>query len=278
MAGELCLTTCHGKERALSRPFCQGLGLKLQVCCVDTDQLGTFSGERERPADAVEVCRRKARLGLARTGLHRGLASEGSFGPHPAIPLLPAGQELLLYLDLELGLEVLERRLELRTNYSQQTLAVDGDPQSWLKQIGFPGHGVIARPASWRPGDPLFKGLQSTAALLEAMARCRAATPDGRVLLETDMRAHMNPTRMAAIRRLGFALVRRLRTPCPSCGKPGWGLVDTAPGLPCHWCGEATPLTLQEIWRCPHCNAQRRLPRRDGRLTADPGHCSHCNP
>jgi hypothetical protein len=34
--------------------------------------------------------------------------------------------------------------------------------------------------------------------VLEAVARCRAANPDGRVLLETDMRAHMNPTRMAA--------------------------------------------------------------------------------
>lgn len=54
---------------------------------------------------------------------------------------------------------------------------------------------------------------------------------DGRVLLETDMRAHCNPTRMAAIRQLSFLLVRRLSSLCPSCGAPGWAVVDSEPGL-----------------------------------------------
>jgi hypothetical protein len=278
MNGPVCLTTRHGKERALARPFRVGLGLTLVVSGCDTDQLGTFSGERDRPADALTTCRRKALLGLEQSGLALGLASEGSFGPHPAAPMLPVGRELLLLLDREHGLEVVEERLELRTNYSQQSFGPADDPDGWLTRVGFPSHGVIARPAGWTPGAPLFKGLTTTQDLQNALAFSRRADPGGRVLLETDMRAHLNPTRMASLRRLGLALVRRLRRPCPDCGAPGWGLVDTAAGLPCCWCGEPTALTRHEIWGCPHCGSRRSQPRRDGLLVAVPAHCQQCNP
>jgi len=171
--GPVCLTTRHGKERALARPFRVGLGLALVVSSCDTDQLGTFSGECGRPADALATCRRKALLGLEQSGLALGLASEGSFGPHPAVPLLPVGHELLVLLDRERGLEVVEERLELRTNYSQQTFGPDDDPGAWLHRIGFPAHGVIVRPAGWTPGAALFKGLTTAADLQRALAHSR---------------------------------------------------------------------------------------------------------
>ena len=209
----LCLTTRHGKQRALARPFAAGLGLQLDVCPCDTDQLGTFSGEIARQGDALQTCRNKALLGLEATGLRLGLASEASFGPHPAAAMLAVGHELLLFIDRDRQLEVVEQRLELATNYRQITLAAGDEPCDWLAQVGFPRHAVIARSCG---GDVLCKGLRSPAALEQALQRCRAAAPEGRVLLETDMRAHLNPTRMASIRRLGFALVRRLRTACPA--------------------------------------------------------------
>jgi hypothetical protein len=273
----IALTTRHGKERALGRVFALGLGARLQLCDQDTDQLGTFSGEIPRLQDAAATCRSKALLGMQSTGLPLGLASEASFGPHPAMPMLPVGQELLLFLDQERDLCVLEQRLEWRTNYSHTLLEPDDSPDAWLRQVGFPTHGVIARPAEPQPGV-LFKGLQCRAELTEALARCRQSDPDGRVWLETDMRAHCNPTRMRSIRRLGVALVRRLRSPCPECGTPGWGLLDTKPGLPCSDCGTATELTLSEIWGCQQCGARREQPRRDSRLQADPGQCPWCNP
>lgn len=277
----LCLTTRHGKERALARPFAAGLGLELAVCPSDTDQLGTFSGEIARHGDALATCRRKALLGLETTPWRLALASEASFGPHPAVPMLAVGQELLVFVDLDRELTVVEQRLELRTNYSQKRLMAGEDPGPWLQQVGFPRHGVIARPASSNaavPAHSVWKGLRSAGELEAALQHCRRLDPKAQVLLETDMRAHMNPTRMASIRRLGFALVRRLRTACPDCGSPGWGLLQTAPGLPCRWCGEATTLSKAEIWGCPSCGNQRELPRRDGVLTADPGHCQWCNP
>ena len=278
MTEPICLTTQHGKERALRRPFRWGLGQSLQVCACDTDQLGSFSGEIERPADALETCRRKLCLGLEQTGLRCGLASEGSFGPHPAVALLAVGQELLVYRDLERDLELVQQRLELRTNFSQQRFGPLDDLSGWLRQVGFPSHGVIVRPASWSPGEPLFKGLHTAAELETAVAICRSADPASRIQLDTDMRAHHNPQRMASIARLGVALVRRLRTPCPNCGLPGWGLHETRAGLPCRWCGEPTELTLEELWACPHCGERQTQPRRDGVVSADPAHCNWCNP
>ncbi|WP_438983358.1 DUF6671 family protein [Vulcanococcus sp.] len=273
----ICLTTRHNKQRALGLPFQRGLGAELQLCEQDTDRLGTFSGEIPRLSDAEATCRTKALMGMQHTGLILGLASEASFGPHPAMPLLAVGQELLIFLDQERDLCVLEQRLEWRTNYSQHELAAEQEPDRWLSQVGFPSHAVIARPAAPIP-ELLFKGLRSRLALNKAIEQCRSVDPEGRVWLETDMRAHCNPTRMRSIRRLGLSLVRRLRTPCPACGSPGWGLMDTKSGLPCSACRTPTELTLAELWGCSSCGARREQPRRDGLLQADPGQCPWCNP
>lgn len=102
--------------------------------------------------------------------------------------------------------------------------------------------------------------------------------PNGQVLLQTDLRAHHNPSRMTAIRRLAFRLVRRLQTPCPACQAPGWGLVETPAGLPCAWCGAPTALVRADIHGCASCDHRISHPRPDGLLQADPGHCDHCNP
>ena len=276
---EICLTTRHGKERALARPFSLGLGASLALSPGNTDLLGTFSGEVERLENAFRTCRRKALMGLEQSGLRLGLASEASFGPHPEVPMLAVGQELVLFIDLDRGLHVLEQRLDWRTNYCQKLLEPDEDPSIWLKQVGFPSHAVIARPADATPGRwDWHKDLSSAAALVEALAACRRADYRGQVWLEADMRAHRNPTRMRSIRRVGVALARRLATPCPSCMAPGWGLLDKRPGLPCVVCGTATEQTAAEIWGCVACGHQEERPRRDGRSAADPGDCPWCNP
>jgi hypothetical protein len=273
----ICLSTLHGKEQALARPFAIGLGASLEVSPCDTNRLGTFSGTVERLESALDTCRRKALLGLERTGLRLGLASEASFGPHPAAPMLPVGQELLLFIDLDRQLTVVEQRWEWRTNHAQLLLEPNANPERWLQQVGFPSHGVLARPASTERG-PWHQDLCTHADLHGALEACRRADPLGQVWLETDMRAHRNPTRMRSIRRLGVSLVRRLRSPCPACGSPGWGLVETEPGLPCESCGMATERTLVEVWGCPNCSHRQRQPRRDGVLAASPADCPWCNP
>jgi hypothetical protein len=178
---------------------------------------------------------------------------------------------------------VISERLEgAPTNFSHSVIAAGADPGSWLERIGFPAHGVIVRPHRSDPHPsnpfPIVRGLQCPQALEQAIRGAAAHSADGLALLETDMRAHRNPTRMASIRRLAFRLVRRIRTPCPSCGSPGWGLVGRVPGLPCDWCGLPTALLRAEIHGCAHCDHRAEVPRRDGLLRADPQHCAPCNP
>ncbi|MEA5423154.1 hypothetical protein VB777_08155 [Synechococcus sp. CCY9202] len=75
--------------RAIARPFRTLLQLDLErPVGLDTDQLGSFDGRRPRPGGAEDACRRKAQLGMDILGLPLGLASEGSFSSHPALPIL----------------------------------------------------------------------------------------------------------------------------------------------------------------------------------------------
>lgn len=121
----------------------------------------------------------------------------------------------------------------------------------------------------------LWKGIVAAVALdravREAVARCGAA------FIETDMRAHFNPTRMQAIERATVDLVRRFRSRCPACAYPGFDVTERVPGLPCEWCGEPTQVIKAEVLSCAACG--HRVERSVAeRLTADPGLCNQCNP
>lgn len=285
---EVALATLHGKEKVLARPLRWGLGATLvHLRGVDTDALGSFCGRVPRAASMQATALAKARLALEHSGGALAIASEGSFGPHPAVPLLPVGRECLLFLDCERQLTVIEEGFARRTNFSQLRLEADSirapllppNLESWLQQVGFPAHAVLVRPlGDGVPAETLRKGIQDPEALRQSLLWAAATAPAGRVQLETDMRAHCNPTRMAAIRALAFQLVRRLRHPCPACGSPGWGPVGSEAGLPCADCHQPTALIQAEILGCAACSHQQRRPRRDGLSAADPGQCLHCNP
>ena len=277
----IALATMHGKGRALARPFRVGLGAEVVVPPgLDTDRLGTFTGEIPRAGTPREAALRKARLGMAAAGLPLGLASEGSFGPHPELPFVPVARELLLFVDDERGLQVAEGETMMATNYAHARVADLAALAAFLPRVGFPAHALIVRPAEpgGAGGASIEKGLTTLPALRDAIARCRAASADGLALVETDMRADRNPTRRRAIRRLAVRLVRRLRARCPACAAPGWGLVGSLPGLPCGWCGTPTDLARGELFGCAACELREERPRPDGLTLADPGDCARCNP
>ena len=273
------LATKHRKDVACGRPLRRALGVDLVVPdALDTDELGTFSGEIARVGDPESVCLTKARLGMAMTGLRIGFASEGSFGPHPSVPFLPADLEVMTFVDDDRNLVVVERILAVGTNFSQRESREVEDLTDWLKAVGFPRHAVIVRPKSAEPGAGIDKGVTSLDGLTSAIARATAASDDRVATVETDMRAHLNPTRMAVIRRLAFRLARRLATPCPRCAAPGFGRTGEVTGLPCEWCGSATEMILLESWSCAACAYGEGRPRRDGLRLAPPQHCPQCNP
>lgn len=283
----VALTTKHGKERAVARPLAAGLGARVFVPNgIDTDLLGTFTGEVERPGPPREVAVRKARLGMARAGTALGVASEGSFGPHPHAPFVAGNQEILAFVDDDLGLVVTEGVLTTRTNFAHRKVSSFKELPDFLRGVGFPSHAVVARPDSVpdivpdtsRAPEAIEKGITTLVVLRSAVERCRALSENGLVHVETDMRAHANPTRMRVIRRAAVKLARRLRTPCPECAAPGWGVVDVRAGLPCRLCDQPTELVGAEVHGCPLCDHRRELPRADGERAADPADCPLCNP
>lgn len=265
------LASCHGKEVAIGPALLQWAGLRLAVPPgIDTDQLGTFTGEVPRPASMVETVRRKAEMGMAAAGLPLGLASEGSFGPHPMVPFLASSQELLLFKDAESGIEVIETLQSDETNFAALDVTPDADIDAFLARVMFPGHAVVVR-AEGR----ISKGIRDRAALDRLITQGLAQGP---VRIETDMRAHMNPTRMGEIAKLAERLARRIATPCPACGTPGFGALRSEAGLPCSECGAMTRLVRAVIHGCVKCGYEEQKPRPDGRSEANPAECELCNP
>lgn len=275
----IVVTTKHGKERRLALPFRIGLGAHLILAeGIDTDVLGTFTGEIPRVGTPREVAVQKARMGMVATGLPFGVVSEGSFGPDPIVPFLPVHLEVLAFIDDERGIEVYEQVATNDTNFDHAVASTVSDLERFLQRVGFPAHALIVRPHHGNAKHGIRKGILTLAELEEAIQAATGCSDDGKAHVETDMRAHLNPTRGKVSRRLGFQLALRLRRQCPACDAPGWGRVDSEPGLPCRWCRTPTGWTLHEVYACAVCDHRERYPRPDGLVTADPGLCPYCNP
>jgi hypothetical protein len=270
-AGQVALiATMHGKERALA-PALEALGFSVRVAgSLDTDRFGTFAGEVERIGTMLDAARAKARAAVSRPpGADWILASEGAFGPSAAVPMLAEGKELILAWRLSDDLEVTALRTSFETNFAHIDAPDAPALDAFLERADFPGHALIVKAG----GQVLGKGVQDRAALDRLIGSAKEP-----VRLETDMRAHLNPTRMGEIARAAEDLAARLASPCPHCSAPGFGLARVERGLPCSACGAATGRVRAEIHACPACGHERRKPRADGLEAADPGECPACNP
>lgn len=273
------LATMHGKERAIAPLAARFLGLDVQVAeGLDTDAFGTFSREIARTATPRDAARAKIAAAFRLMPQARaGLASEGSFGPHPALPFAALGRELVLLVDRESGLELIGHHAGMDTNFAHQVVTDVAAGLAFAAKAGFPAHGVIVMgvlDGAPAPQLALFKEATSEAELAAVLERTIAQT--GAAHIETDMRAHRNPRRMRAIKRAMIDLVRRSRSRCPACERPGFAITRRVSGLPCQWCASPTHLTRAEVWACEGCGHHEV--RAVSASTADPIHCPDCNP
>ena len=275
---QICLATKHQKERVIARPLRWAVGaLVVAPPGLDTDALGTFTGEVPRSGTQRETCLTKARLGMAEAGVPLGIANEGSFGPHPFLHFVPAGVEMMTFVDDERGFHITETLLANDTNHGHRLARTIDDVMAVLASFRFPSHALIVRPNAGAR-TIIEKGITSSDHLAAAIRRAAHSSDDGNALVETDMRAYLNPTRMSSIRTLAFRLARRLATNCPSCATPGFGRTATIDGLECEQCGTATEMIKSEVLTCPLCPHQEHRPRQDGRRFAPAERCPACNP
>jgi hypothetical protein len=272
----VALLTRHGKAGVIAPVLDAAVGLRVRLDDgYDTDRLGTFCREVPRRNTQLDTARAKARIGMARTGLPLGLASEGAFGADPYAGLFPWNVELIVLLDSRFDLEVVgvaQGRACFEHRLCENWAALE----AFAKQVGFPRQQLVLRPNG--QDDPrLQKDIADWPALRAAHAVARGQSAAGRVFAETDGRAHANPTRMAMIRLATEDLSRRLRSRCPACGLPGYWQVERLPGLPCESCGLPTALPRAVVHGCLKCGYRQTRPVA-GPDKAEAGCCDYCNP
>ena len=272
----LVIASMHCKEEVLKPLLEQGLGITVQVAeGLNTDLLGTFSGEVARLADPLTTARKKCELALDLNGCDLALASEGSFGPHPAAFFLPANEEWLLLVDRKNKLEIHARHLSLETNFSGQEFHSIDELEAFASKVGFPSHGLILR-KSKEELDGMLKGITDPQQLHAAAIQLLESQESG--YAETDMRAMFNPSRMQVIGETAQLLLQKLNSHCPSCQVPGFSVTSSEPGLPCSLCGTLSSAALAHLLVCNHCQHQEKISFPHGKKTEDPQYCQVCNP
>lgn len=276
VGSRFALLTKHGKAAAIEPVLRREFAASLEVVAdFDTDTLGTFTRDVPRLGTQVETARRKAQLAVELSGLPLGLGSEGTFGPGP-FGLGAWNSELIVLVDTDRGLEILGRA-GAAGHHQFTSIRTSGDLRQFAGKVGFPGHGLVIRP-DHADHPRVFKDFSDERALVDGYEQARAESDTGVVWVESDLRAHMNPTRMQTIAAACEDLATRMRQRCPQCDAPGFGVVGRVPGLPCAYCQTPTREAVAERLTCVACVFEERRPLVSAAQRADPKWCDECNP
>ncbi|WP_026904716.1 DUF6671 family protein [Pedobacter glucosidilyticus] len=273
---KLIIATKHKKEMVIAPVLEKELGVK---CFIDenfdTDTLGTFTGEVERCLDPIETAREKCLRAMKLNNCDLGLASEGSFGPHPSLFFVNADDEFLIFIDQKMGIEIIARELSTVTNFNGKHISDEKELLAFASEIGFPQHALILRPSKDTFED-IHKGIVDTETLIATFHHLYKHYQS--VYAETDMRALYNPTRMGIIEKATYKLLRKIQSLCPKCQMPGFDVTDAKPGLKCSLCGLPTKSTLSYVYTCKHCEFSKEELYPHQKTTEDPTYCDYCNP
>jgi hypothetical protein len=271
------LLTKHRKEQVIQPILEKAMGCQIVVeAGFDTDQFGTFTREISRPGSQLDVARLKAEKGMELAGVDLGLASEGSFDAHPLLPFVPWNVELVLLVDKKERLELCGQCANSETNYSHRTIASWPEAEEFARQAGFPEHWLVLRPDN-EQHQSVVKGLNTWEHLQDAVRWALATSASAKAFLETDMRAHANPTRMRNIQKAAADLAGRITQHCPACATPGFSVTGVHRGLPCEECGCPTEEVKARVFTCKRCGFSRTEEAAESER-APAGRCPHCNP
>lgn len=272
----LLIVTKHQKEKVIAPLLEKELGVKCMVTeNFDTDVLGTFTGEIERVHDPVTTARNKCHMAMELSDCDLAIASEGSFRLHPALYFIHADEEILLLVDKKNDLEIIVRELSTETNYNGEEIKTEKELIDFAKRVKFPSHGLIIRKAK-EDSNLITKGITDWDQLKNIFNQL--LNKYGIVYIETDMRAMYNPTRMSVIEKGVRKLIYKIRSICPQCNTPGFGITNATQGLLCKLCGFPTRSTFSYIYTCNKCSFTREELYPHKKLKEDPSYCDNCNP
>lgn len=272
----LTIATMHRKEEVMQSIMEQVLGVKCLVPLqIDTDSLGTFSGETERKNDPLTTLRLKCEMGSQLTGSDLVIASEGSFGQHPYLFFSKANEEMVLLQDRLHNFEISGSYLTTETNYDSQEVTCIAQVMEFAERNLFPSHGMILK-LSAESKTCIQKGITDLRVLKDFAERF--LKQNGSIQIETDMRALYNPTRMSVIRKATENLIQKITSLCPQCSYPGFWIFEAMSGLPCSQCGLKTQSTYSHHYKCIQCKYREERKFPNGKQMEDPMYCDFCNP
>jgi DNA-directed RNA polymerase subunit RPC12/RpoP len=183
---------------------------------------------------------------------------------------------LVMLIDRNNNLEIIEGITSIETNHDQQEVKNVNDLRVFAAKAKFPSHGLILKQVANGNVQAIQKGIIHWESLNDTFLRLQH--PGVHVFAETDMRAHLNPTRMEVIRQATELLMKKVASRCPECHWPGFGVVEIRNGLPCKQCGSPTQLPLFKIYRCTNCGYANEHYYSTSVERADPQYCDYCNP
>jgi hypothetical protein len=272
----LVIATKHEKEKVIAPLLEETLGV---VCFVpedfDTDTLGTFTGEIERKLDPISTARQKCLMAMKVCDCDLGIASEGSFGPHPSLYFVSADDEFLIFIDTKNNLEIIVRELSTETNFNRSEIKNEHELLAFADVVKFPSHGLILY-QSKTDNSYIVKGITDLEDLKKSfhlmLEKCNT------VYAETDMRALYNPSRMKVIETATRKLILKINSLCPQCSSPGFEIADVKKGLKCSLCSSPTRSALSYTYICQHCQHIKEEMYPHKKRTEEPMYCDYCNP
>ena len=273
---KLIIATQHQKEKVIA-PIIES---NFSMLCYtpddyNTDKFGTFSGELERILNSYDTAKAKCLAAMKEYNCDLGIASEGSFGAHPSIFFANADDEILIFIDLKNELEIVVREISLETNFNAVTINNYEELKDFATKIQFPSHALILKNGE-KDFNIIAKGIHEWVDLKDKYEEISSKSTT--VYAETDMRAMYNPTRMKVIENAAQKLVEKIKSKCPKCETPGFGITATKAGLQCSFCGRETRSIKSHIYSCAKCNFETEKMFPNEKKWEDPMYCDYCNP
>ncbi len=264
----------HGKEKVIGPLLAKHFGAETFVPSgFDTDKFGTFTREIKRFGDQKQAARKKAEAALKHSGFDIAIASEGSFYPHPSMPFISSNAELILLVDRRNGIEVEGFSSSFETNHYQDEASTLAEVISFAKKVGFPEHGVILRKN--KNSRKIEKEIRNWEELESKAKEMLGGLFVRSLFLETDMRAHRNPTRMKVIEDAVKDLIKNIESTCPACSMIGFCKTSALRALSCEHCARPTDVLGVFHYTCQKCGYSEEKREKD---FAKQEECGYCNP
>ena len=273
---KVVIATKHKKEKVLQPLIESELGVNTFVPSdFDTDVFGTFTLDIKREGTALDALNKKVSTAMDIYDTDIAIASEGSFGPHPEVPFVNSNLELVMLLDKKNKIEIIGKHFSTNTNFNQKYVDNINEAIEFAESVGFPEHGVIVR--CDEHAKEIYKDIENWNDFNNIVSLILEKNPKHNVFLETDMRAHRNPTRMKNIEKAGIDLIKNTKNTCPDCGTPGLQSKEPTDFLPCGLCGLKSEIPCEYCYICQKCDffENRRI---TDDSCIDPGRCQNCNP